>query len=557
MLTAAHCPTHTEPWRLFRSGTWKNRSDVNQFVGLNYSPYTGDAVFLAPSGERSRKIWKMLSVVRERVAEVPRTNPLHLLREALASVGGTLPTGLNESGYFVRPAPGVHQDRLFSLEIRSAFDAGVFVSARDGHSIPRQVLGDYRRVALYGTEFLRAERLRQIKALDALEFTDEVIRQRDRLHSQLDALRDFTRMGARQGLDFSRPASNAREAVEWILHAHLAAVAEQGGAAVQLGSLCAFLDIYIQRDMEGGVLTEGEAQELVERLLARVRVVRLIAAQPDAGVQPLHLDDAESMGDAVLQEEARSRTRVTRTSFRLLHALYQLGPVPELAPMVRDGDVLPQGFRIFCESAAKHRCSVGRAPGGGCPDLAVSHGGAHINLNKALLLSVNGGVDEISGYLVIRNREAFTGDVPVYEDVMARLDGVLDALASRWVSAVNAAHFMYARHERERTSLSLVDPDPKYVLTYGLTGLQRVAQLLAAMQQSAVHVDRDDDGLVTDFRVEPQASGLADVDGVCERIGERLRESVARKLREQRHFPGNMRLVETRTMAEPMAAMAD
>ena len=551
--------TQDEPdaWRGFRGTQWQITVDVRDFIQQNYEPYTGDDTFLTGATQRTRGLWKRLSelmvVEREKgILDVdvhtPATITSHApgyidkdaelvvglqtdapLKRAIMPNGGwrMVESGLKAYGY--EPDPQVrevftkyrktHNDGVFDAytqEIMAARRSGIVTGLPDACGRGR-IIGDYRRVALYGVDRLVERKKQEKAALDLLHSADDVIRDREELAEQIRALGELVEMAASYGFDVRRPARTAHEALQWLYLAYLAAVKEQNGAAMSLGRVSTFLDVYLERDLADGRITEEFAQELVDDFVMKLRIVRFLRTpEYDA----LFSGDPTWVTEAIGGVGEDGRPLVTRTSFRFLQTLYNLGPAPEPNLTVFWSPALPEGFKRFAAKVSIDTSSIqyendelmrprfGDDTAIACCVSAMPVGkqmqffGARVNLAKALLYALNGGRDEISGTPVAAVGEPVAGDVLDYEDTLARFDETLEWLARVYVNALNVIHYMHDKYAYERIEMALHDYAPHRTLACGIAGLSVVADSLSAIKYATVRPVRDETGLIVDFETE-------------------------------------------------------
>jgi len=544
------------PWRSFRSGLWQKTIDVRDFIQQNYTPYDGDASFLADATERTGRIWDRLNelFVEERkkgvldVSQIPSSITAHapgyIDRESELIVGlqteaplkrAIMPNGgfrmvlgaLKTYGY--EPDPHVvetftkhrktHNEGVFDAytpDIRRCRSSHVLTGLPDAYGRGR-IIGDYRRVALYGVARLIERKKQEKAALDAAMSTEAIIRDREELSEQIRALEELTRMAASYGFDISGPAATAREAVQWLYFGYLAAVKEQNGAAMSLGRTSTFLDVYFERDLAEGTLTEQQAQEIIDDFVIKLRIVRFLRT-PEydelfAGDPTWVTESVGGMGDD-------GRPLVTKTSFRLLHTLYNLGPAPEPNLTIWYSPRLPDGFRRYTAKVAIDTSSIQfesdeimRSAWGDDGAIAccvspmrvgkqMQFFGARANLAKCLLYAINGGRDEISGEQIGPKLPAVEGDRLDFDDVIDKLDRMMDWLADVYVNAMNVIHYMHDKYAYERIEMALHDYAPLRTMAFGAAGLSVVADSLSAIKHAKVTVVRNETGLVTDYRTE-------------------------------------------------------
>ncbi|HEX6486259.1 MAG TPA: formate C-acetyltransferase [Nocardioidaceae bacterium] len=547
-------PSHRDPWRGFAGTTWRGSVDTRSFIQDNYRPYEGDAAFLAGPTERTSRLWarllEMFPVEQERgvydidvrvPSSITSHAPGYIDREAEIVVGlqtdeplkrAIMPNGgwrmveaaLEAFGY--EPDPVVkevftryrktHNDGVFdayTAQILRARKSGLITGLPDAYGRGR-IIGDYRRVALYGVDRLIEQKRADRAALDIRRSTDEVIRDREELAEQIRALEDLKRMAASYGFDISGPAGDAREAVQWLYFAYLAATKDQNGAAMSLGRTSTFLDVYLERDLAEGALTEQQAQELVDDLVIKLRIVRFLRTpEYDA----LFSGDPTWVTESIGGIGRDGRTLVTRTSFRYLQTLYNLGPAPEPNLTVFWSPDLPDGFKRFCAqvsldtSAIQYESDDLMRPRWGddtaiaccvspmAVGKAMQFFGARVNLAKTLLYAINGGRDEVSGDQVGPALPQVRGDVLDYVEVRARLDVMMDWLAQTYVDALNIIHSMHDKYAYERLEMALHDSDVHRTMACGIAGLSVAVDSLSAIRYAEVRPVRDDEGLVVDY----------------------------------------------------------
>ena len=573
-------------WRGFAPGPWQDRIDVRDFIQRSYTPYDGDAAFLAGATPRTTRLWSTLTAMfpEERakgVYDVDPSTPAGItahapgyidrddeivvglqtdapLKRAIMPYGGwrMVETALQTYGYPVDPVlrtifttyRKTHNAGVFDVyppDVRAARKAGLVTGLPDAYGRGR-IIGDYRRVALYGVDALVAAKQAERAELDALPSTEHVIRDREELAEQVRALRELVEMAAGYGCDVTRPAASAYEAVQWLYLAYLAAVKEQNGAAMSLGRTSTFLDVYLQRDLEAGVLTEEQAQELVDDLVIKLRIVRFLRT-PE--YDQLFSGDPTWVTESIGGIGQDGRPLVTRTSFRMLQTLYNLGPAPEPNLTVLWHQDLPEGFKRFCaqvsidtsaiqyESDAHIRGAWGDDAAIACCVSPMAVGkqmqffGARVNLAKTLLYAINGGRDEITGEQVGPRSEPVRDDVLDYDDVLARYDRLLDWLAATYVDALNCIHYMHDKYAYERLEMALHDREVLRTLACGVAGLSVAADSLSAIRYATVRPVRDETGLVVDYLVEGDFPSYGNDDDRVDAIAVMLVERFMAKLR--------------------------
>jgi formate C-acetyltransferase len=442
---------------------------------------------------------------------------------------------------------------VYTPEIVACRKSAIITGLPDAYGRGR-IIGDYRRVALYGTDKLREFKQAEFHALDDEVFTDDVIRLREEISEQFRALDEIREMAASYGCDISRPAATAREAVQAVYFGYLAAVKEQNGAAMSIGRVSTFLDVYIQRDIEAGLITESAAQELIDDMVIKLRIVRFLRTpEYDALFSGDPTWVTESIGG--IGEDGRSL--VTKNSFRFLQTLYNLGPAPEPNLTVLWSTKLPEGFKKFCtkvsietsaiqyESDDRMRPFWGDDYGIACCVSAMRIGkqmqffGARANLAKCVLYAINGGRDEKSGVQVAKGFEPITGDVLTYDALMAKLEPMMDWLAKTYVKALNCIHYMHDKYAYERSQMALLDRDILRTMGCGIAGLSVAADSLSAAKFAKVHIIRDERGLATDFKIDGEFPAYGNNDDRADNLAVWLASTFMEKVKAQPHFYRN------------------
>ena len=543
-------------WAGFRSGLWQKQIDVRDFIQQNYKPYEGDESFLKPATPRTTKLWDGLAklFVEERkkgvldVSQIPSSITAHApgyidkdhevivglqteapLKRAIMPNGGLRMVISSLKAYGYEPDPAVveaftkyrrsHNDGVFDAytdEIRRCRKSHVLTGLPDAYGRGR-IIGDYRRVALYGVNRLIEHKLAEKAGLDAAMSTDDIIRDREELAEQIRSLQELVQMAAAYGFDVTGPARTAKEAVQWLYFAYLAAVKEQNGAAMSLGRASTFLDVYFERDMAAGTLTEEQAQEIIDDFVIKLRLVRFLRT-PE--YDELFAGDPTWVTESIAGMGEDGRPLATKTSFRMLQTLYNLGPAPEPNLTIWYSPRLPEAFRRFSakvaidtsaiqfESDETMRRAWGDDGAIACCVSPMAMGkqmqyfGARANLAKCLLYAINGGRDEISGMQVGPAVGPVQGDVLDFDDVLDKFDRMMDWLAGVYVNAMNVIHYMHDKYAYERIEMALHDYAPLRTMAFGIAGLSVVADSLSAMKYAKVKVIRDKTGLVTDYSTE-------------------------------------------------------
>ncbi len=565
--------------RAFAPGDWTETIDVRDFIQRNYTPYDGDSTFLSGATERTEAVWGALSelmaaeqATKGGVLDVDVSTPASItahapgyldrdrelivgfqtdapLKRAIVPNGGwrMVESGLKAYGF----EPDERVKEIFT-KYRKTHNAGVFdaytpaiLAARRSHLITGlpdaygrgRIIGDYRRVALYGTDRLIEAKRRERAELDAEFGTDDVIRGREELSEQIRALQELAEMAATYGCDITQPADTAQEAVQWLYFAYLGAVKEQNGAAMSLGRTATFIDVYLQRDLDAGLIDESFAQELIDDFVMKLRAVRFLRT-PE--YDTLFSGDPTWVTESLGGIGDDGRPLVTRTSFRYLQTLYNLGPAPEPNLTVLWSPQLPAGFKRFCaqvsidtsaiqyESDELLRPRFGDDTAIACCVSAMAVGkqmqffGARVNLAKALLYAINGGRDEISGDQVMPAFDALSGDVLEYVDVRERFDRVMEWLAETYVHALNVIHYMHDKYAYERIEMALHDREILRTMACGIAGLSVVADSLSAIQYATVRAVRDERGLVVDYETDGEFPAFGNDDDRVDAIATEL-----------------------------------
>lgn len=544
-------------WEGFKEGRWKREIDVRSFIQKNYTPYEGDDSFLKNSSEKTKKVWDKLSEllkeegktgVYDAETRIPQAitayGPGYIDKDSEVIVGiqtdeplkrGIYPKGglrvvqksLTAYGYEMDPMVEEiftkyrksHNEGVFSVytdEMKACRSVGIITGLPDAYGRGR-IIGDYRRVALYGMDRLIEDKKSQMKVLEIAELDEDTIRRREEIYDQIKAMKEFVKMCASYGYDVTKPAKNAREAVQFVYFGYLAVTKDQDGAATSLGRTSTFLDVYIERDLLNGLITEEEAQELIDQFIIKLRIIRFLRA-PE--YNELFSGDPTWVTESIGGMGTDGRTLVTKNSFRYLNTLYNLGPAPEPNLTVLWGEKLPENWKNFCAkvsidtSAIQYenddlmRPEFGDDYGIACcvSPMKIGKGmeffGARANLAKALLYALNGGRDEKSGKQISPKFEAVKGDYLDYEDVLQKFDRVLKWLSGVYVNTLKIIHYMHDKYAYEAFAMGLHDLNIERTQATGIAGLSIVADSLAAIRDCKVKVIRDETGLIVDFERE-------------------------------------------------------
>ncbi|EDX84984.1 formate acetyltransferase [Synechococcus sp. PCC 7335] len=556
-LVQTQATTSQQAWDGFAAGAWCEQIAVRDFIQLNYRPYEGDRTFLAEATPRTQQLWAQVSVLMKQEREqgildtdtaVPTGITAHEagfvdagleeivglqtdkpLKRAIMPLGGirVVEKSLEAYGYEIDPAlheiftkyRKTHNDGVFDAytpEMRAARHVGIITGLPDAYGRGR-IIGDYRRVALYGIDRLVADKQAALAATNAATMSEAVIRDREEINEQIRALKELQAMAAKYGQDISRPATNAKEAIQWTYFGYLGAIKEQNGAAMSFGRTSTFLDIYIERDLANGILTESAAQELIDDLVIKLRMVRFLRAP---AYNELFSGDPVWVTESIGGVGEDGRPLVSKSSFRFLQTLYNLGPAPEPNLTVLWSEQMPKAFKQFCAQVSIDTSSIqyenddlmrplyGDDYGIACCVSAMRIGkqmqffGARVNLAKALLYAINGGKDEKAGQQVAPVTEPITTDTLDYDEVMAKFDPTLDWLANLYVNTLNVIHFMHDKYCYERLEMALHDPEVFRTMACGIAGLSVVGDALSAIKHSSVKVLRNEDGLAVDYEIE-------------------------------------------------------
>jgi formate C-acetyltransferase len=586
-------------WRNFNTtGEWTKELDVRGFIQANYTPYEGNSDFLASPTEKTTKLWnKVLELYKKEtenngVLDVDVKTPSSInayeagyidksleeivgfqtdepLKRAIMPNGGIriVEKSCESYGYKVdenieyiyHNLRRTHNDGVFAVytpDVRAARSSHLITGLPDGYGRGR-IIGDYRRVALYGVDVLIKEKQLELETLDSDEFTDAIIKNREEIYDQILALEELKKMALKYGFDISVPASNAKEAFQWVYFGYLAAIKDQNGAAMSLGRTTTFLDIYVERDLNEGTLTEELAQELMDQFVMKLRMVRFLRA-PE--YNSLFSGDPVWVTEVLGGMGIDGRTLVTKNSFRMLHTLVNLGPAPEPNLTVLWSKNLPDEFKKFCaeisiktssiqyENDDLMRVTLGDDYGIACCVSAMKIGkqmqffGARANLAKTLLYAINGGRDEKSGKQITPEFAPITSEYLDYDEVMEKFDNMMEYVAKIYIKALNAIHYMHDKYSYEALEMALHDSERNILRTMacGIAGLSVVADSLSAIKYAKVKVIRDDTGLAVDYQVDGEFPKYGNDDDRVDSIAVDVVKKFMRKL-EKHHTYRNAR----------------
>ena len=576
-------------WEGFKEdGEWTKEIDVRGFIQANYTPYEGDENFLKGVSDKSKKLWdKVLDLYKEErekgVLDADCKTPSRInayapgyidkdleeivglqtdapLKRALMPNGGIRIVEKSCEAYNTKVSDKLediyhhyrktHNDGVFSVytpEIRAARSSHIITGLPDGYGRGR-IIGDYRRVALYGVDFLIEEKKKDFANCVSTSFTEEIIREREEISDQIKALNDLKIMAEKYGFDISKPAKNAQEAIQWLYFGYLGAIKDQNGAAMSIGRTSTFLDIYIERDLKEGKITESEAQELMDHFVMKLRLVRFLRT-PE--YNELFSGDPVWVTESIGGMGIDGRTLVTKNSFRVLHTLNTLGSSPEPNLTVLWSTRLPEGFKKFTTELSINTSSIqyenddlmrnywGDDYGIACCVSAMRIGkqmqffGARANLAKALLYAINGGRDEMSGKQVAPKFQPITSEYLDYDEVMQKFDVMMDWVAKTYIDALNIIHYMHDKYSYEAIEMALHDKDILRTMACGIAGLSVVADSLSAIKYAKVKPIRNEDGLVTDYEIEGDFPKYGNDDDRVDSLAVEVIKSFMTKLKKQ------------------------
>ena len=579
-------------WQGFKEGRWTKEIDVRGFIQANYTPYEGDDSFLAGATENTKQLWEevmelfkkerenggTLDVDTKTVSAIDAYAPGYInkdketvvglqtdapLKRAIMPEGGIRMVESSCEAYGFKCDPLVseiftkyrktHNQGVFdayTTEMRAARKSGIITGLPDAYGRGR-IIGDYRRVALYGVDRLIEDKNEQKLSLEVSCMDEDTIRLREEISDQIKALEALKRMGESYGFDISGPATNSREAVQWLYFAYLAAIKDQNGAAMSIGRTSTFLDIYFERDLKAGLITEEEVQELMDHFVMKLRMVKFLRT-PD--YNDLFSGDPTWVTESIGGQGIDGRTLVTKNSFRVLNTLYTLGPSPEPNLTVLWSNHFPQGFKDFCSQVSIDTSSVqyenddlmrpywGDDYGIACCVSAMKIGkqmqffGARVNLAKTLLYAINGGVDEKSGAQVGPRFEPITSEYLDYDEVMARFEPFTDWLANLYVNTLNIIHYMHDKYSYEALEMALHDRDVFRTMACGIAGLSVCADSLSAIKYAKVKTIRNEEGVAVDFEIEGDYPKYGNNDDRADEIACYLVESMMNKIRKNKTY---------------------
>ena len=577
-----------DQWNGFEKGDWQDEINVRDFIQHNYTPYEGNSDFLANPTEKTRKLWdevlelykkekeakggvldidtKTISTVNSHEAgyinkdleEIVGLQTDAPLKRAIMPFGGIRIVEKSCEAYDRKVDPEVeeifhkyrktHNDGVFDAytpDIRAARSSHLITGLPDGYGRGR-IIGDYRRVALYGINVLIQEKKNDLSILDVDCLTEEVIREREEIQEQIRALMALKEMALKYGFDISKPATNSKEAVQWLYFGYLGAIKDQNGAAMSIGRTSTFLDIYFERDLKSGTITEEEVQEIMDHFVMKLRLVRFLRT-PE--YNELFSGDPVWVTESIGGMGLDGRTLVTKNSFRVLHTLENLGPAPEPNLTVLWSTRLPDGFKRYTtnlsiktssiqyENDDLMRITLGDDYGIACCVSPMKIGkqmqffGARANLAKTLLYAINGGRDEVSGKQITPKFAPITSEYLNYDEVMEKFSQMMDYVAKIYIKALNAIHYMHDKYSYEAIEMALHDKDILRTMACGIAGLSVVADSLSAIKYAKVKVIRDETGLATDYEVEGDFPKFGNDDERVDEIAVKIVKMFMSKLR--------------------------
>lgn len=579
-------------WREFKKGKWSKKVNVNDFIINNITPYLGDEAFLVGPTQNTTDLWKIVSDLTKQERDnggvldvdvnTPATiishNPGYLDKDKEQIVGVQTDAPFKRS---IQPQGGIrmmidaceaygfklsedviktftdirktHNQGVFDAytsDMRAARKAGIITGLPDAYGRGR-IIGDYRRVALYGINFLIKDKKNELNELEVDVIDEDVIRLREELSEQIRALAELKKMADMHGFDISEPAKTAKEAFQWVYFGYLAAIKEQNGAAMSLGRVSSFLDIYVQRDIAEGTLTEEQAQEMVDHFVMKLRMVKFLRT-PD--YNELFSGDPTWVTESIGGMSVNGQTRVTKSSFRFLHTLYNLGAAPEPNLTVLWSEQLPEAFKKYCSKVSIETSAIqyenddlmrpiyGDDYGIACCVSAMKIGkqmqffGARANLAKCLLYAINGGVDEKSGAQVGPEYPAVTGEFLNYDEVLKRFKPMMKWLSKLYMNSLNVIHYMHDKYAYERIEMALHDRDILRTMACGIAGLSVAADSLSAIKYATVKPIRNEQGIAVDFIIEGEYPCYGNNDDRVDNIAIELVETFMGMIRQNKAY---------------------
>ncbi len=580
-----------DSYRNFKGESWKKNIDLEDFIKSNYTLYEGDESFLEGTTEKTDKVWNrckkliqeelekgILDVDTKTVSGINAFNPgyidkdnevivglqsdaplkrivnpyggTRMVKESLAAYGYEWDKDVAEKFTTYRKT---HNDGVFdayTTDIRKARHVGLLTGLPDAYGRGR-IIGDYRRIALYGIDFLIEEKKKDLLDLEKKEIDENIIRLREEVSMQIKALDEIKQMASRYGFDISLPATNAKEATQWLYFGYLAAIKENNGAAMSLGRTSTFLDIYIERDLKEGTINEKEAQEIIDQFIIKLRLARHLRT-PE--YNDLFAGDPTWVTESIGGITNEGVPLVTKNSFRYLHTLKNLGSSPEPNLTILWSEKLPMNFKKYCAKVSIETDSIqyenddemrplyGDDYGIACCVSAMRIGkdmqffGARCNLAKSLLYALNGGVDEVKGGLIVDGIDKMDDEVLQYDKVIASYDKVLDKVAKTYVDAMNIIHFMHDKYAYEAGQMALHDTNVNRLMAFGVAGFSVAVDSLSAIKYAKVKPIRNEEGITTSFEIEGEFPKYGNDDDRVDQIGVKLVNKFIEKLRSHKLY---------------------
>ncbi|MDF2865364.1 MAG: formate acetyltransferase [Clostridia bacterium] len=574
-------------WEGFQKGNWAREINVREFIQKNYNEYIGDESFLSAPTERTKKLWNkvynlmqeeqanngVLSVDTDLICDITSHDAGYIdkdleiivglqtdkpLKRAILPFGGIriVEKALEENGcklddnimeiftkYRKTHNQGVYD--VYTSDMKKARKSGIITGLPDSYGRGR-IIGDYRRVALYGVDILMQDKNQQLQELELDNITEDIIRLREEITEQIHALKELKVMASKYGMDISNPAKDSKEAIQWTYFAYLAAIKEQNGAAMSIGRITTFLDIYIERDLKNNVITEEIAQEYMDDLVIKLRMVRFLRTKD---YNDIFAGDPNWVTESIGGLVSGGNSLVTKNSFRILHTLYNLGPAPEPNLTVLWSNNLPDNFKKYCSKVSIETSAVqyenddlmseyyGDDYSIACCVSAMKTGkqmqffGARCNVAKALLYAINRGKDEISGEQIAPITPEIHGEYLDYDDIIERLDNMFDFIARLYINTLNVIHYMHDKYSYERLQMALHDKDVHRTMACGIAGLSVLVDSLSAIKNAKVKCIKDERGIVTDFEVEGDFPCFGNDDDRADDIALKVQKMFMEKLR--------------------------
>ena len=579
-------------WENFVKGNWTREINVREFIQKNYSEYVGDESFLSGPTERTKKVWNkvymlmqdeqanggVLSVDTDIVCDITSHEAGYIdkdleiivglqtdrpLKRAILPFGGIkiVEKALEENGYklddkikeIFTKYRKTHNQGVFDVyteDMRKVRKSGIITGLPDSYGRGR-IIGDYRRLALYGVDTLIQDKKNQMHELEVDSITEEVITLREEISEQINALKELKEMANKYDFDISNPAKNSKEAIQWTYFAYLAAIKEQNGAAMSIGRISTFLDIYIERDLKNKVITEEMAQEYMDDLVIKLRMVRFLRPKE---YNEIFAGDPNWVTEVIGGLDSNGNSLVTKNSFRILHTLYNLGPAPEPNLTVLWSNNLPDNFKRYCAKVSIETSAVqyenddlmseyyGDDYSIACCVSAMKTGkqmqffGARCNVAKALLYAINRGKDEISGQQIAPITPELSGEYLDYDDIMERLDNMFEFISRLYINTLNVIHYMHDKYSYEKLQMAFHDKEVHRTMACGIAGFSVLVDSLSAIKYAKVKCIKDERGIVTDFDVQGEFPCFGNDDDKVDDIALKVQKIFMDKLRKHKTY---------------------